>query len=255
MDSPQQGIVHVIGPQLGITLPGSTVVCGDSHTSTHGAFGAFALGIGTSEVEHVLATQTLWAEKPRTYRIAMNGRTRRGTTPKDLILYMIRQLGTSGGAGHVFEYAGDAICDMNMEQRMTICNMSIEGGARAGMISPDDTTYEYLRDRPYTPYDFEKLVDIWQDTLHTDSNAKFAKSFTINADEISPQISWGTNPGMTCDITDSVPDPVEYSNGNDDLERGGAPRTAIHEFGAGHPNDRHKDRQGLYRIVHKRQAA
>lgn len=220
MDSPQQGIVHVIGPQLGITLPGSTIVCGDSHTSTHGAFGAFALGIGTSEVEHVLATQTLWVTKPRPYRIEMNGRRRRGVTSKDLILYMIRRLGTGGGAGSVFEYMGDAIRRMNMEQRMTICNMSIEGGARAGMIAPDDTTYDYLRNRLHTPPDFEHMVDTWKDILYTDGNARFDRSFTIDVDSVSPQISWGTNPGMTCDITDVVPDPTEYSGGDTNLEQG-----------------------------------
>ncbi len=220
MDSPQQGIVHVIGPQLGITLPGSTIVCGDSHTSTHGAFGAFALGIGTSEVEHVLATQTLWVVKPRTYKIVMSGQRRRGVTSKDLILYMIRHLGTGGGAGSVFEYMGDAIRGMNMEQRMTICNMSIEGGARAGMIAPDDTTYDYLRNRLHTPPNFEHMVDRWKETLYTDNDAKFDRSFTINTDSVSPQISWGTNPGMTCDITDTVPDPINYSGGDINLERG-----------------------------------
>ena len=220
MDSPQQGIVHVIGPQLGITLPGSTIVCGDSHTSTHGAFGAYALGIGTSDVEHVLATQTIWLEKPETFRIVMSGSRRRGVTAKDLILYTIRRLGTGGGAGSVFEYAGDAIKSMNMEQRMTVCNMSIEGGARAGMVAPDDTTFEYLRGRRYTPPNFEEMVDVWRDALHTDGAAKFDHSFEVPAGDVSPQVSWGTNPGMTCDITDAVPDPAEYSEGDPSLEMG-----------------------------------
>ena len=220
MDSQWQGIVHVIGPQMGITLPGATIVCGDSHTSTHGAFGAFALGIGTSEVEHVLATQTLWLEKPKPYKIAMEGQLDTGTSSKDLVLYMIKMLGTDGGTGHVFEYAGEAIRAMSMEQRMTICNMSIEGGARAGMIAPDDTTYEYLRDRPCTPESFDDMVSVWRDTLYSDSDAKFAKSYVIRADKVVPQVSWGTNPGMVCDITDAVPDPVEYGKGHTGQEDG-----------------------------------
>lgn len=219
MDSPDQGIVHVIGPQLGITLPGSTIVCGDSHTSTHGAFGAFALGIGTSEVEHVLATQTIWLEKPQPYLIDMAGVPRHMVTAKDLILYLIRDIGTSGGAGHVFEYAGEAVRAMSMEQRMTICNMSIEGGARAGMVAPDHTTYEYLQGRRYVPDDFADMVERWQD-LSSDANAKYAKSHSIRADMVAPQVSWGTNPSMTCDITDSVPHPEEYSLGDSEREVG-----------------------------------
>lgn len=220
MDSPHQGIVHVIGPQLGITLPGSTIVCGDSHTSTHGAFGAFALGIGTSEVEHVLATQTIWLEKPRPYLVTMDGRPGHMVTAKDLILYLIREIGTGGGAGHVFEYAGEAVRAMSMEQRMTICNMSIEGGARAGMVAPDDTTYGYLRGRRYVPGNFEEMVDVWRGTLRSDPGARFAKSHTIRADAVAPQVSWGTNPGMTCDITEPVPHPDEYARGDPDMERG-----------------------------------
>ena len=220
MDSPDQGIVHVIGPQLGMTLPGSTIVCGDSHTSTHGAFGAFALGIGTSEVEHVLATQTLWLEKPEPYLVTMEGRPGRMVTAKDLILYLIREIGTGGGAGHVFEYAGDAVRAMSMEQRMTICNMSIEGGARAGMVAPDDTTFEYLRGRRYAPENMEESIDVWRDTLYTDPAATFAKSYAMRADMVAPQVSWGTNPGMTCDITQNVPSPDEYAGENTDLEIG-----------------------------------
>ena len=220
MDSPNQGIVHVIGPQLGITLPGSTIVCGDSHTSTHGAFGAFAVGIGTSEVEHVLATQTLWLEKPKPYRITIQGTLPKGVTSKDIILYIIRSIGTSGGSGSVFEYTGDAVDAMSMEQRMTICNMSIEGGARAGMIKPDDTTYDYLRNRQLTPKNFEAMVDVWKDTLYTDPAARFAKSHTVRASQVAPQVSWGTNPGMTCDVTDAIPHPDEYARGDPNRERG-----------------------------------
>ena len=220
MESPNQGIVHVIGPQLGITMPGSTIVCGDSHTSTHGAFGAFALGIGTSEVEHVLATQTLWLKKPQPYMVKMDGLPGRMVTAKDLILYMIRNIGTGGGAGHVFEYMGRAIESMSMEQRMTICNMSIEGGARAGMVAPDTTTFDYIRKRRYTPPDIEDMIDRWQDTLYSDSTAKFSKSYVMQADRVVPQVTWGTNPGMTCDVTDRVPYPAEYSRGDSNLERG-----------------------------------
>ena len=220
MDSPRQGIVHVIGPQLGVTLPGSTIVCGDSHTSTHGAFGAFALGIGTSEVEHVLATQTIWLDKPRPYLIRMDGTPGRMVTAKDLILYVIRNLGTGGGAGHVFEYAGRAVESMSMEQRMTICNMSIEGGARAGMVAADETTYRYLRGRPLAPDNLDEMIDAWRETLHSDPGCRFDRTYAIRADDIAPQVSWGTNPGMTCDITESVPHPDEYARGSADLEAG-----------------------------------
>ena len=220
MDSPDQGIVHVIGPQLGITLPGTTIVCGDSHTSTHGAFGAFALGIGTSEVEHVLATQTLWLEKPEPYEVLMEGRLSDPVTSKDLILYLIRSIGTAGGTGFVFEYRGEAVRAMSMEQRMTICNMSIEGGARAGMVAPDETTFEYLRGRRYTPGNFEEMAEAWKGDLRSDGGARFARSYTIRANEVAPQVSWGTNPGMTCDVTGCVPDPAEYADGDPARERG-----------------------------------
>lgn len=216
MNSPNQGIVHVIGPQLGITLPGTTIVCGDSHTSTHGAFGALAFGIGTSEVEHVLASQTIWMQKPKSLEIKINGKRRNphAVTAKDIILYTIRQIGTDGGAGSVAEYRGEAISELTMEQRMTICNMSIEAGARAGLVTPDEKTYEYLRDKKYTPENYDEMVKIWKETLTTDANAKFDKSYTINANDIVPQVSWGTNPGMTCDVTDVIPDPTEYADGD-----------------------------------------
>lgn len=212
--SPYQGIVHVIGPQLGITLPGTTIVCGDSHTSTHGAFGALAFGIGTSEVEHVLASQTLWLEKPKPFEIRIEGKRSNphAVTAKDIILSIIKNLGTNGGTGMVFEYRGTAISELSMEQRMTICNMSIEGGARAGLIAPDEKTFEYLRNRKFTPKNYEQLVEYWMENLKTDPDAKFAKSYTLHVENIAPQVSWGTNPGMTCDVTENVPTPDEFSN-------------------------------------------
>lgn len=217
MDSPNQGIVHVIGPQLGVTLPGATIVCGDSHTSTHGAFGALAFGIGTSEVEHVLATQTIWMQRPESLEIRVNGyrRHRHAVTAKDIILYIIREIGTGGGAGAVAEYRGDAISELTMEERMTVCNMSIEAGSRAGLVAPDDTTFEYLRNRQYTPDEYEDMVHTWKKTLRTDPNAKFDRRHAVDAGRIAPQVSWGTNPGMTCDVTDTVPDPDEYGAGNE----------------------------------------
>ena len=222
IDSPNQGIVHVIGPQLGITLPGSTIVCGDSHTSTHGAFGALALGIGTSDVEHVLASQTMWLEKPKPFEIKVEGKRKNphAVTAKDIVLSIIKNIGTSGGTGTVIEYRGEGIADLSMEQRMTICNMSIEAGARAGLIAPDEKTFDYLRDREYTPKNYESLVDSWKDNLKTDSDAKFEKEFTLHIDDIAPQVSWGTNPGMTCNVTDSIPSPDEFSNGDSNQKRG-----------------------------------
>ena len=219
--SPYQGIVHVIGPQLGITLPGSTIVCGDSHTSTQGAFGAFAFGIGTSEVEHVLATQTLWLEKPMTFEINVEGKRKNpfAVTAKDIILSIIKTIGTDGGTGTVIEYRGDGVTDLSMEQRMTICNMSIEAGARAGLIAPDKKTFDYLRNRKYTPKNYEELVAVWDDELKTDSKAKFDKSFTINIDNIAPQVSWGTNPSMTCDVTEVVPYPEEFAKGDPNQQK------------------------------------
>ena len=222
INSPNQGIVHVIGPQLGITLPGSTIVCGDSHTSTHGAFGALALGIGTSDVEHVLASQTMWLEKPKPFEIRVEGKRKnpRAVTAKDIVLSIIKSIGTSGGTGTVIEYRGEGITDLSMEQRMTICNMSIEAGARAGLIAPDEKTFDYLRDREYTPKNYESLVDFWRDHLKTDGDAKFEKEFVLHIDEIAPQVSWGTNPGMTCNVTDSIPSPDEFSKGDSNQKRG-----------------------------------
>ncbi len=215
-NSKNQGIVHVIGPQLGITLPGATIVCGDSHTSTQGAFGAFAFGIGTSEVEHVLATQTLWLEKPKSFEIIATGKRKNlfTITSKDIILSIIRQIGTAGGTGYVLEYRGDAITDLSMEQRMTICNMSIEAGSRAGLVAPDEKTFDYLNKREFTPSNYDELVSSWKDDLQTDPNTKFDKSFTINVDQIVPQVSWGTNPSMVCDVTENIPSPEEFGNGD-----------------------------------------
>ena len=206
MESPHRGIVHVIGPELGRTQPGMTIVCGDSHTATHGAFGALAFGIGTSEVEHVLATQCLLQKKPKTYEVRVEGKLAPGVSAKDIILALIAKIGVGGGTGHVFEYTGSAIRSLNMEQRMTICNMSIEGGARAGMIAPDEVTFEYLKGREFAPKgeEWDKAVAYWK-TLATDKGAIYDKSITLNADEIEPMITYGTNPGMGMKITDHVP--------------------------------------------------
>ena len=213
IDSPNQGIVHVIGPQLGITLPGSTIVCGDSHTSTQGAFGALAFGIGTSEVEHVLATQSIWMEKLKPFEIKVEGKRKNpfAVTAKDIILSIIKQIGTAGGVGTVIEYRGETITELSMEQRMTICNMSIEAGARAGLIAPDEKTFDYLRGKKFTPKNYDDLVEEWRETLTTDSNAKFEKSFTINASDIEPQVSWGTNPAMVSNISEKIPFPEEFA--------------------------------------------
>jgi len=221
INSPNQGIVHVIGPELGITLPGTTIVCGDSHTSTHGAFGALAFGIGTSDVEHVLATQCIWMEKPKTFEIRVEGKRKNphAITAKDIILSIIRQIGTAGGTGTTFEYRGEAISELSMEQRMTICNMSIEGGARAGLVAPDEKTFDYLKGRRYIPKNYDKLVEYWRENMKTDSNARFDKSFTLHADVIAPQVSWGTNPAMTVDVTGRVPFPEEYAKGNPEEEK------------------------------------
>ena len=211
INDPRQGIVHVIGPEQGITQPGMTIVCGDSHTATHGAFGALAFGIGTSEVEHVLATQTLAMEKPRTMKVEVVGDVSEGVGPKDIILGIIRKIGTGGGAGHVIEYVGDVIKNMSMENRMTICNMSIEGGARAGMIAPDQVTFNYLKGKNYAPKDgdWNDAIAEWND-LYSDEDATFDKVVTINASELEPSISWGTNPSQVIFINDTIPHPEDY---------------------------------------------
>ena len=216
VNDPRQGIVHVIGPEQGITQPGMTIVCGDSHTATHGAFGALAFGIGTSEVEHVLATQTLAMEKPKTMKVEVKGALPKGVGPKDVILGIIRKIGTGGGAGHVIEYVGDFIKDLSMENRMTICNMSIEGGARAGMIAPDEVTFEYLKNKNYAPKgaDWDDAIDEWSE-LFTDEDAVYDKEIVIDASELEPSISWGTNPSQVIFINDSIPHPDDFSNNSD----------------------------------------
>jgi 3-isopropylmalate/(R)-2-methylmalate dehydratase large subunit len=212
--SPSQGIVHVIGPQLGLTQPGMTIVCGDSHTSTHGAFGALAFGIGTSEVEMVLATQTLLQRRPKTYEVRVDGRLEPGVSAKDIILALISRIGVGGGTGHVFEYTGNAMRALTMEQRMTICNMSIEGGARAGLIAPDDTTIEYVHGRRHAPQGaaWDAAVERWR-RLPTDDGATYDRSVTIDADALEPMVTYGTNPGMGIPITGAVPSPEAQADG------------------------------------------
>jgi len=216
LDSPDQGIVHVIGPELGLTQPGATIVCGDSHTSTHGAFGALAFGIGTSEVEHVLATQCLPQSKPKTLLIRIEGKLPYGVTAKDAILYIIRKIGTDGATGHVIEYAGETIRDLSMEERMTVCNMSIEAGARAGMIAPDLKTYAYLQGRRFAPEGkaFDDAVEYWN-TLPTDAGAEFDREIEVGVTSLAPQVSWGTNPGMVTDVTGIIPDPESMRDENE----------------------------------------
>ena len=211
LGSNRQGIVHVIGPELGLTQPGMTIVCGDSHTATHGAFGALAMGIGTSEVEHVLASQCLVARRPKTMRIVYRGKAGQGVTPKDLILATIGRLGTGGMAGHAVEYAGEAIEALSMEGRLTVCNMTIEGGGRAGMVAPDDVTYAYMEGRPGLPDDFAMAVEEWR-TLPTDEGARFDREVEIDAAAISPMVTWGTTPGMVAEVTDAVPDPANWGD-------------------------------------------
>lgn len=214
LSSPHQGIIHVISPELGLTLPGLTVVCGDSHTSTHGAFGALAFGIGTSEVEHVLATQCLIQEKPRTFLINVEGKRPRGVEAKDMILSIIGQIGTGGGAGTVIEFAGEAIRDLSMEERMTVCNMAIEAGARAGMIAPDEKTVDYLRNRTYAPIDFETTAAAWR-KLPSDPGASFDHTLQVRGDSLAPQVTWGTNPGQVVPVDGAVPRPEDFTNEND----------------------------------------
>ena len=222
MGSPQQGIVHIIGPEQGRTLPGMTIVCGDSHTSTHGAFGALAFGIGTSEVEHVLATQTLPQARPKTLAVTVDGDLRPGVTAKDIILAILGRIGTGGGIGHIAEYRGSAIRALSMEGRMTVCNMSIEAGAKAGLIAPDQTTYDYLKGRPYAPKGaaWDAALADWA-TLRTDADATFDKEVRFDAAEITPHISWGTNPGQVVKLDGRVPSPDDFA---DPTERNAAER-------------------------------
>ena len=211
LDSINQGIVHVIGPELGFTQPGMTIVCGDSHTATHGAFGSLAVGIGTSEVEHVMATQTLIQTKPKTCELRVNGQLAPGVTAKDLILYLIGKISTAGGTGYVLEYTGTAIEALSMEERMTICNMSIEAGARAGMIAPDETTFDYLRGREHVPADFDAAVERWRQ-LPSDDGAVYDRVEIFEAADIAPQITWGTNPGQVVRVDSVVPTPDQFSD-------------------------------------------
>jgi 3-isopropylmalate/(R)-2-methylmalate dehydratase large subunit len=209
--SGREGIVHVIGPELGLTQPGMTIVCGDSHTSTHGAFGALAIGIGTSEVEHVLATQTLPQALPKTMRVEFTGSLPFGLTAKDMVLAAIGQIGVAGGVGHVVEYAGDAVRALSMEGRLTVCNMSIEAGARAGMIAPDDTTFAYLEGRPGAPQgaEWERALEGWRD-LQTDDDAEYDRAVSVDVSALMPQVTWGTNPGMVAPVDGVVPDPADF---------------------------------------------
>jgi len=211
-----QGVVHIIGPQLGVTQPGMTIVCGDSHTATHGAFGALAFGIGTSEVEHVLATQTLPQSKPKTFAVTINGALPEGVTAKDVVLALIARVGTGGGAGYVVEYRGDTIENMSMEGRMTICNMSIEWGARAGLVAPDQTTFDYLKGRPHAPEgdDWDAAVAYWR-TLYSDPDATFDREVVMDATQLTPFVTWGTNPGQGVGLGESVPSPEDYDDPSD----------------------------------------
>ncbi|MEA3501639.1 MAG: 3-isopropylmalate dehydratase large subunit [Actinomycetota bacterium] len=213
IDDPRSGIVHVIGPEQGLTQPGMTIVCGDSHTATHGAFGSLAFGIGTSQVEHVLATQTLPQPKPKSMSITVDGDLPAGVTPKDVILGIIARIGFNGGSGHVIEYRGSIFEEMSMEGRMTVCNMSIEAGARAGMIAPDETTFAYLKGRPYAPAgsEWDEAVAYWR-TLSTDPDATFDAEFTIDAADFAPYVSWGTNPSQTIPVMGTIPDPSSFSD-------------------------------------------
>lgn len=215
MNDPRQGIVHIIGPEQGFTLPGMTIVCGDSHTATHGAFGALAFGIGTSEVEHVLATQCLLQKRPKTMEIRVEGKLSERCSAKDIILAIIGKIGTAGGTGHVIEYTGSAIRALSMEGRMTLCNMSIEAGARAGMVAPDETTFSYIKGRPYAPKGemFERAVEAWRH-LGTDPGAAFDEVVELRAEAIAPQVTWGTSPGMVTGIDGKVPDPGQMPNEN-----------------------------------------
>ena len=212
LNSSDQGIVHVIGPELGLTQPGKTIVCGDSHTSTHGAFGALAFGIGTSEVEHVLATQTLWQQKPKTLNVHIKGSLKKGVTAKDVILSIIGSFGVRFGTGYVIEFTGEAIENMSMDERMTVCNMSIEAGARAGLIAPDETTFKYIEGRPYAPKgeEFEEAVAYWR-TLHSDPGAEYDDQIIVLASDIAPMVTWGTNPGMAVSIDEKVPNTGMFS--------------------------------------------
>jgi 3-isopropylmalate/(R)-2-methylmalate dehydratase large subunit len=267
LDDPRSGIVHIIGPEQGITQPGMVIVCGDSHTSTHGAFGALAFGIGTSEVEHVLATQTLPQDKPKAMAIRVDGELPNGVTPKDVILGVIATIGTGGAIGHVIEYMGSTIESLSMEGRMTICNMSIEAGARAGMIAPDETTYAYLEGKPFAPRDWEQTLEIWR-RLPSDPDASFDTELNFAAADLVPYVSWGTNPGQTIPITGRIPTPDEAADPTerDSIERalaymdlpGGIPITDVRidrVFLGSCTNGRIEDLRAASRVVEGRKVS
>ncbi len=246
----RQGIVHIIGPEQGFTLPGMTIVCGDSHTSTHGAFGALAHGIGTSEVEHVLATQTLIQQKAKNMLVQVDGQLPPGVTAKDVILAIIGEIGTAGGTGYVIEFAGEAIRSLSMEGRMTICNMTIEGGARAGLIAPDETTYRYIADKPRAPKGaaFEQAVAYWR-TLHTDEGAHFDKVVRLDAANLPPIVSWGSSPEDVVSVAGTVPDPTRSPTRTSARQEACA---RLHGPDAGNPDDGPHRRPGLHRLLHQR---
>ena len=247
----EQGIVHVVGPQLGLTQPGMTIVCGDSHTSTHGAFGAIAFGIGTSEVEHVLATQTLTQARPKTMAVTVNGSLPEGVTAKDLVLTLITHTGTGGGQGYIVEYRGQAIEELSMEGRMTVCNMSIEWGAKAGLIAPDQTTFDYIEDKPEAPKgaDWDAAVAHWK-TLRTDDDAVFDKEIVLDASTMTPFVTWGTNPGQGAPLGATRPQPRRLRR----AQRQGRDREgpAVHGSRGRHAAARRQGRHGLRRLVHQR---
>jgi 3-isopropylmalate/(R)-2-methylmalate dehydratase large subunit len=266
INHPDNGIVHVIGPELGLTQPGKTIVCGDSHTSTHGAFGALAFGIGTSEVEHVLATQTLWQTRPKTLNLRVNGELGHGVTAKDLILAIIAKYGVRFGTGFVIEFSGEAIRNLSMEERMTVCNMSIEAGAKAGLIAPDDTTFHYLKDKRHVPKgeDFEVAVAGWR-ALATDEGATYDHVLEIEAAEVAPQVTWGTNPGMCIPIDAAIPNPDANENQGEKEEiqraleymglEGGQPITSVkvdHVFIGSCTNSRLSDLRNAASIIQNR---
>ena len=251
MGDANQGIVHIIGPEQGLTQPGMTIVCGDSHTSTHGAFGALAFGIGTSEVEHVLATQTLPQQRPASMSVTVNGELPAGVTAKDLVLAIIGQIGTGGGSGHIIEYRGSAIRNLSMEGRMTVCNMSIEAGARAGMIAPDDTTFAYLEGRDHAPkgQEWENALAEWR-SLPTDEGAAFDKEVVLEAASLAPYVSWGTNPAQVTRIDGIGPRSLVIRQRP--RPRGRGPRPRVHGAGRGDAHPRHRRRHGVHRLVHQR---
>ena len=251
--SGREGIVHVIGPELGVSQPGMTIVCGDSHTSTHGAFGALAFGVGTSEVEHVLATQCLQQQRPRSMRVHFAGERSPGVTAKDMILGAIGRIGVAGGVGHVLEYTGEAVRALSMEQRLTVCNMSIEAGARAGMIGPDETTFAYLEGRPAAPAGaaWEHALDDWR-ALRSDPDAAYDTEVEIDLTTLVPQVTWGTNPEMVAPVTGRVPDPADFTQAGP--ARGGRAGAHLHGPRARHADPGHPRRPGLHRLVHERPA-